>query len=125
MKEYRNVFLDHLSAFSGANGFGDILADEFEQLYNSLYSIETFKPGASSCGYEEFDLFRIHVWELFVCATAFMLLNEMYNDLHEVNYTCGIISGDIFYNLLYYRFITSIEKWWLSLYEKIRIMYWK
>lgn len=84
MKEYRNVFLDHLNAFSGADGFGAILADEFEHLYNSLYSIETFKPGSNSCGYEEFDLFRIHVWELFVCTAAFMLRNEMYRDLHDL-----------------------------------------
>lgn len=84
MKEYRNVFLDHLNAFSNVDGFGSILADEFERLYNSLYGIETFKPGSSSCGYEEFDLFRIHVWELFVCTTAFMLRNEMYSDLHDL-----------------------------------------
>ncbi len=84
MKEYRNSFLDHLSAFSAMDHFGSVMADEFERLYNSLYNIETFKPGSNSCGYEEFDIFRIHIWELFVCTTTYMLHYEMYRDLNEM-----------------------------------------
>ena len=36
MKEYRDVFLDHLNVFSKLDGFGKIMADEFERMYNIL-----------------------------------------------------------------------------------------
>lgn len=32
MKEYRDVFLDHLNVFSKLDGFGKIMADEFERM---------------------------------------------------------------------------------------------
>ena len=84
MKEYRNVFLDHLKAFSDIDDFGVTMADQFERLYNSLYNIETFKPGSSSCGYCEFDLFQLHIWELFVCTITYMLHYEMYEDINKM-----------------------------------------
>ena len=84
MKEYRNAFLDHLTAFSDMEHFGAIMADEFERLYNNLCNIETFKPGSCSCGYDEFDLFKLHIWELYVCTMTYMLHYEMYQDINEM-----------------------------------------
>ena len=84
MKEYRNVFLDHLGTFAAVDDFGATMADEFEYLYNSLYNIETFHPGSISCSDRAFDIFRIHVWEIFVCTTTYMLHYEMYNDLNKM-----------------------------------------
>lgn len=84
MKEYRNAFLDYVNNVSKTENFGSIMADEFERMYNVLYNIETFKPGASSCSYDEFDLFKLHIWELFVCMTAYMLHNDMYEDIHDL-----------------------------------------
>ena len=37
-----------------------------------------------SYGENEFDLFRLHVWELFVCTVAFMLHFGLYTDIHEL-----------------------------------------
>jgi len=82
MKEYRDVFLNHLQAFSSAEHFGAIMADEFERLYNALYNAYTFEPKTMSCGENEFDLFRLHVWELFVCTVTYMLHFELYDDIH-------------------------------------------
>ncbi|SEH23200.1 SEFIR domain-containing protein [Selenomonas sp. KH1T6] len=83
-KEYRNVFLNHLNSFSKLDDFGSIMAEEFERLFNALYDINTFKPGASSCSSDDFDLFRVHVWELFICTVAYMLHFDMYRDIHEL-----------------------------------------
>ena len=84
MKEYRDVFLDHLKAFSAAEHFGSTMADEFERLYNTLYSARTFDSDTMSSGKNEFDLFRIHIWELFVCTVTYMLHYEMYSDIHDL-----------------------------------------
>ena len=84
MKEYRDVFLDHLKAFSSSEHFGATMADEFERLYNTLYCAQTFDPHTMSCGENEFDLFRIHIWELFVCTVTYMLHYEMYSDIHDL-----------------------------------------
>ncbi len=84
MKEYRNVFLDHLREFSEMESFGAVMADEFERLYNALFSVDTFSPGTYTCDYLEFDLFRVHIWELFVCTTVYMLHNDMYKDIHDL-----------------------------------------
>ncbi|MBR4344195.1 MAG: TIR domain-containing protein [Lachnospiraceae bacterium] len=82
LKEYRNAFLDHLKTFSAIKNFGASMADEFERLYNTLFDIETFRPGLNSCNYDEFDLFRLHIWELFICTTAYLLHYELYSDIN-------------------------------------------
>lgn len=83
MKEYRNVFLDQLSSFNSHN-LGDMMSDQFERLYNALFDIKTFGEDKMSCYNEDFDLFRVHIWELFVCTVAFMLHYEMYKDINEL-----------------------------------------
>ena len=84
LKEYRNVFLDHLKAFSLCDHFGETMADEFERLYNALYNAHTFEPSTMQCGEMEYDIFRVHVWELFICTATFMLHYEMYDAIHEL-----------------------------------------
>lgn len=84
MKEYRDIFLDHLNAISTSEHFGSTMADEFELLYNTLYNVRTFVPNADSYGGNDLDLFRLHVWELFICTVTYMLHFEMYEDIHEL-----------------------------------------
>lgn len=48
MKEYRDVFLDHLNVFSKLDSFGKIMADEFERMYNVLFNAYTFDPKTMS-----------------------------------------------------------------------------
>ena len=84
LKEYRNAFLDSLREFSKVNHFGEKMADEFEYLYNTLFNIKTFIPHAMQCGELEFDIYRVHIWELFICTVAFMLHFEMFDALNEL-----------------------------------------
>ena len=46
VKEYRNVFLNFLKEISSMEHMGEYLADVFERMYNELYCIQTFIPGA-------------------------------------------------------------------------------
>lgn len=85
MKEYRDVFLDYVKRISlTTEHFGEFMADTFEKMYNTLYNVQTFIPGALACGYDEFDIFRLHIWELFVCTTAYLLHIEAYKDINEL-----------------------------------------
>lgn len=84
MKEYRDVFLDNLKGFSNSEVFGTSMAESFERLQNTLFNIKTYNPSGSSCGDLEFDIFRTHIWELFVCTVAFMLHYELYQDIHSL-----------------------------------------
>lgn len=84
MKEYRDVFLDHLNVFSKLDGFGKIMADEFERMYNVLFNAYTFDPKTMSCREKDFDLFRLHIWELFLCTVTYMLHFELYQDIHDL-----------------------------------------
>ena len=84
-KDYRDVFLDYIKSISTTTEhLGEFMADTFEKMYNTLYNVETFEPNACSCGYDDFDLFRVHVWELFVCTTTYFLHNEAYKSLNEL-----------------------------------------
>lgn len=85
MKDYRDVFLDYVKSISTTTEhLGEFMADTFEKMYNTLYNVETFEPTACSSGYDDFDLFRVHMWELFICTTTYFLHNESYKNLNEL-----------------------------------------
>lgn len=84
MKNYRDIFLEFVQAISDEPHFGASMADILEKLYNSVYNRETFAPDTGNCSYEEFDIFRVHVWELFICTVTYMLHFEMYSDINEL-----------------------------------------
>lgn len=114
MKIYRNVFLDYINNFSDMDDFGSIMADTFERVYNLLYNIETFKPSNISCSYEGFDLFLVHVWELFICVITYMLHFDMHKDINKfLNHTYflrnspfGSETGPC--NYTYFRFYSEV-----------------
>ena len=84
IKENRNVFLDFMQAISGEQHFGSRLAEIFEKLYNILTNVHTFEPvPISTTGYD-CDIFKVHVWELFICSIAYMLQFEMFSDINEL-----------------------------------------
>lgn len=110
MQEYRDVFLEHLKDFSGQKGFGGLIADSFERLYNSLFDIKTFDPERRSFDKYTLDIFRVHIWELFICVTAFMLRYELYVDIH-----------DMLFHTYYLRTASYDDKLMPASYEGFRI----
>lgn len=84
MKEYRDIFLDFLSSISNIPHAGRTFAEIFEKLHNTLYNINTFVLKHDGYCDNEFDIFRVHVWELFVCTVTYMLHFEMYEAINEL-----------------------------------------
>lgn len=84
MKEYRDIFLDFLPSVTAEPHFGRLIAEMAEKLYNTLYNKYTFEENPSQCYENEFDIYRVHVWELFICAVTYMLHYEMYEAIHEL-----------------------------------------
>lgn len=85
MKSLRDIFLDFLSAISDTEYFsGEILCDIFERLYNSLTCSKTFDPKARSSCDSEFEIYRIHIWELFVCTVAYLRHEQNYSAIHTL-----------------------------------------
>lgn len=60
------------------------MADTFEKMYNTLYNVQTFVPNAFSVNPGLFDIFRVHIWELFVCTVTYMLHAELYSDINKL-----------------------------------------
>lgn len=83
--DYRNIFLDNIKKMSmNTEHFGEFMADIFERMYNTLYNVYTYEPETNSCTRDSFDIFSVHIWELFICTVAFMLHDEMYEDINEL-----------------------------------------
>lgn len=85
LKGVRDYFLDWLDAILEVDcDFSDILCHLFENLYNSLTCVKTFDSNASSCSENEFELFKIYIWEIFICAVAFLRYHEKYDTLNSI-----------------------------------------
>ena len=49
-----------------------------------FFNAYTFDPKTMSCREKDFDLFRLHIWELFLCTVTYMLHFELYQDIHDL-----------------------------------------
>jgi len=94
MKAVRDVFLDFLSALDETElNFSEMIADSFERMYNTLTTAKGFNPNAMQACDADYEIYKIHIWELFICVIAFLR--------HKQNY--GAING----LLQYTYFLTS------------------
>lgn len=72
-KSVRDIFLDFVEVIEETDSdYAEILAEFFEMLYNRLTCIRTFELDAGSASDDDLDVFRILMWELFICVIAFM-----------------------------------------------------
>ncbi len=86
MKEHRSYFLNFIKLLAESKkiALGEFIARAFELIYNTLCDLNFFVPQASSCITSSFDIFKLHIWELFLCSTTYMLKHEMFTDIHDV-----------------------------------------
>lgn len=63
---------------------GDLLCETFENLYNTLTCARTFDENAISCGEIEFEVYKIYIWELFICIVTFLRYFERFDILNIV-----------------------------------------
>lgn len=72
-KPARDIFLDFVETIAETETeYADVLAENFEEMYNKLTCIKTFVPNAGSASNDDLDVFRNLLWELFICVIAFM-----------------------------------------------------
>ena len=86
MNENRSYFLKFLEllATSDKIALGEFLAGAFEHIYNTLCDLHFFEPQANGCNVYSFDIFKLHVWELFLCSTTYLLYHGMFSDIHDL-----------------------------------------
>lgn len=86
MKENRDYFLKFLKIISESSKFvlGEFLADTFENLYNNLSDVRFFEPQTNSCDNSSLDIFKLHIWELFLCSMTYLLHNERFSDIRAI-----------------------------------------
>lgn len=50
----------------------------------NFYNAEFYEPEAEQISYSSFDIFRVHIWEIFICTTTYLLHNEDYKSINEL-----------------------------------------
>lgn len=93
-KTLRDIFLDFLEVIAEQDdNYAEILASIVEEIYNELTNLKNFTQQNS--GYEsDIDLFKIHIWELFICIVTYMRHVEDYEALHTLlTYTYFLNDG--------------------------------
>ena len=98
MLKPRNIFLDYVKALSETElDSGEILIDAFERMHNLLTNKSTFTK-AASYNEVELDMYKIHIWELFICVTAFMIHESDYKSLGNILRATYFLKNDRYSN---------------------------
>lgn len=85
MKKIRDVFLDFLPALSETSlSFSNTICEALENMHNTLTCVKGFDPDAYSAQEKNYDIYHIHIWELFICITAYLRHIQDYVSLGEI-----------------------------------------
>ncbi len=85
MKEIRDVFLDFLPALDTTDlPLGEAIGDFFETMYNTLTGQECFSQEISRIQEVSYDIYHLHIWELFICITVYLRHKKDYASIHEI-----------------------------------------
>lgn len=85
MKSIRDIFLDFLDELYGLEcDFADVICKALEKVYNTSLSAEFHSPGVKQAREISFEIYRIHIWELFICIITFLRQKEEYGDIHTI-----------------------------------------
>ena len=100
LQEYRDELLGYCKRLIELNIEGIIpgilIGDILEKLYNKLTSVHTFKEHASSCSSSSFDIFKVHLWEIFICIITLLLRYERYKDINSILTRTYFLSDNCF-----------------------------
>ncbi len=82
-KPVRDIFLEFVEVIGETQvDYAEIIAEGFENMYNKLTCIKTFDKNANSASDSDLDVYKNHIWELFICVIAFM---RHINDYRAIN----------------------------------------
>ena len=85
MKPVRDVFLDFVVALGDSDlPFSDVMCDAFEQMYNTLTNGSRFNPKSHSTSSNDYEIYKILIWELFICTIAYLRHVQDYKAINEM-----------------------------------------
>ncbi|HAV16093.1 MAG TPA: hypothetical protein DCW91_02320 [Acinetobacter nosocomialis] len=85
MKAIRDIFLDFVSALSETElNFTDVICNAFERMYNTLTTAKGFNPNAMQACESDYEIYKIHIWELFICVIAYLRYTQNYKAIYEL-----------------------------------------
>lgn len=85
MKSIRDIFLDFLDELYGLEcDFADVVCKALEKIYNTSLSAEFHSPGEKHARDISFEIYKIHIWEIFICIITFLRQKEEYGDIHNI-----------------------------------------
>lgn len=85
MKSVRDCFLDFLEALLGTEcDIGSFMAETFENMFNTLIYTKTYSKNTCSYGEYEFEIYKCHIWELFICVVVFLRHYKQYKELNNL-----------------------------------------
>lgn len=84
-KPARDLFLDFVEVVAESDSdYAELLAETFEEMYNTFTCVKTFDVGTMSGSDNDVDVFKIHIWELFICVIAYMRHVRDYKSINVV-----------------------------------------
>jgi len=84
-KPIRDIFLDFVETITeNEPNYSDMLGEVFEKLYNKLTCIKSFESDAISAQENDFEFFKILIWELFICSITYLRHVEDYRAINSV-----------------------------------------
>lgn len=85
LKNVRDCFLDFLEALLVTEcDIGSFMSETFENMFNTLIYAKSYSKNACSCGEYEFEVYKCHIWELFICVVAFLRHYKRYKELNRL-----------------------------------------
>lgn len=85
MKSIRDLFLDFIPALAETElDFAEIIGDAFERMYNTLTNAKSFDPNALQASDSDYEIYKIYIWELFICVIAFLRNSQNYKAINKL-----------------------------------------
>lgn len=100
-KPVRDCFLEFLDILDNISvDKGVLLSKTFETLYNKLTVINTFQPDSNSANEITLEVYKIYIWELFICCVAYFKYRSDYKTLNGILMNTYFVSTSVFGGML-------------------------
>ena len=81
-KSIRDIYLDFLEVLvTETNDYSEKICSFFENIYNTLTCALTYENNPDYCYKYDFDIFKIHIWELFIVTIAYLRYLKDYHSI--------------------------------------------
>ena len=85
MKPVRDVFLDFVETIQEVDTtYSERIPAIMEKLYNDITNVNTFVSNANGVSNDDIDVFKLHIWELFICVVTYYRHIEAYEAIYTM-----------------------------------------